>query len=99
MGCGKNLADDDLLSLAVLRDEARITVFEAGKNFQNVLSAIDGNLAALVTETLAHLRPERRRRSIDDLHPALPRARLPVRDDPDVSGDSGVVEELLRKRN
>src|SRR5262249_4114757 len=65
----------------------------------DVLSPIEQYLSALVPHALAPLSPERRRRCIDELYETLPSARFPVRNDPDVSGDPGVVEELLRQRD
>src|SRR5262249_45881310 len=95
----ENSADDNSFPISVLRHETGVALFVVSEDFQDVLLAFDRNFAALVAEALAHLSPERRRRRIDKLYATLSRARLSVRHDPDVSGDAGVVEELLRQRD
>ena len=51
-------ADDDLFFLAVLGDDSRVTITKVGKNLQDVLGALERDLAALITQALAHRYPE-----------------------------------------
>ena len=66
-----------------------------GHRLDDVLGAVQGDLAALVAQALAHRRPEGCR--VDELHLALSRIRLPVADDPDIGADASVVEDLVRQ--
>ena len=55
------------------------------------------DLVALVAQALLHLDEELA--GVDELDLALARLFLPVGENPDVSGDAGVVEELVGQRD
>ena len=63
----------------------------------DVLDLVVADLLALVAEGLAHLLPLVAGVEQDDLAPQ--RRCLPVGQDPEVRGDAGVVEELVRQRD
>jgi len=54
-------------------------------------------LLALLAEALAHLLPQLA--GVDELHQAAPFSGLAVGHHPEVDGDAGVVEELVRQRD
>ena len=85
----------DLALLAVLDDPAGCAVLEVGQQPQNVLLALERDLAALGAQALAQQDPEGG--GVDELDPAAPLGPFPVGEHPDVGGDAGVVEELLRQ--
>jgi hypothetical protein len=72
-------------------------VLEVGDDLDDVLRALERDLAPLVAEAPAHRHPEPGR--VHELHLALARPRLAVGHHPHVGGDAGVVEELLGQRD
>ena len=74
-------------------DAAMLAFLEGVKEGEDGVGLFGGDLAALVSEALAHGSPEGGCVDELDLAPAL--GGLAVGEDPYVGGDTGVVEELL----
>jgi hypothetical protein len=72
-------------------------VLETGVHAGDLFDVVLGQLVTLVAETLLHLLKVTR--GIDELHLAAPFRQLAVRHKPDIGVDSGIVEQLIRKRD
>ena len=96
-GGGIDAADDHLPFLAVIVHLAGRAVLEVLQQPQDVLLAVERDLAAFGAQALSQQDPERR--GVDELDLAAPLGPFPVREHPDVGGDPRVVEELLGQRD
>src|SRR2546426_8577233 len=68
--------------------------FESQKKIGYLRDLLRRDFSSLVAQTRAHRDPEAAR--VDELHLSLALALLPVRENPNISGNACVVEELLR---
>ena len=68
-----------------------------GVERQNLLGLCLADLPPFVAQALAHGHPKVG--GVDQLHLTLPFCRFAIAQHPDVGGDAGVVEELLRQGN
>ena len=94
---GVDAADDSLVLLSVPDDLAGCAVLEVVQQPQNVLLALERDLAALGAQALAQQDPEGG--GVDELDLTAPLGPFAVGEHPDVGGDAGVVEELLGERD
>src|SRR5690606_8135850 len=91
----EDLTDHDLLGRPVFLHDPGLAILEGREDVQDLAGAVGGDLAALVAEAPPHGDPEGG--SVDQLHETPAARLLAVRHHPDVGGDAGVVEELLRQ--
>ena len=95
VGRREDAAHDDLLLAAVLGDDAGITIPVVDEELKDVLRLLRGYLAALVPKAPTHLYPKGR--CVDKLNHSPALRGLAIREEPNIGGDAGVVEELLRQ--
>ena len=100
VGVVENLRDDSRPRLAVAGRGARGIVFELAEDLRELLDVgmlfrfvYVAEQMALVAEALRHLVPEVA--GVDELDSATALLFLPVRQNPDVGGNAGVVEKLV----
>ena len=99
----ENLRDDEFLAI----EFPGLAILESTEDAGEVADVVGivlvirtpgfriADLAALVAEAFLHRHPEVP--PVDELDLALALLRLPVGEDPDVGGDAGIVEKLLRQ--
>jgi hypothetical protein len=97
----ENLAHDKRFLLTVNGKSAGLTVLAIAVNTRDVADLVRltrivkriTNLIPLVAKTLLHLHEELA--SVDQLHPALASFFLAIAENPNVGGDSSIVEKLI----
>ena len=99
----ENLADDQRFLHPVHRERPCFPVREPSVYLCNLADMVGvalvgvADAVAFVAETLLHLHPEVA--GVNELNLSLALPLLSVREHPDIGGNSGVVEELVRQRD